>query len=69
MKIYEDRNASPRVRAQALLKELSLEEKMAQVNCYWFPQEGAEDAHAGDLACGIGVVSCLEFRGKKWATY
>ena len=65
MKIYEDRNASPRVRAQALLKELSLEEKMAQVNCYWFPQEGAEDAHAGDLACGIGVVSCLEFRGKK----
>ena len=63
MKIYEDTRRSPKERADALLKELSLDEKMAQINCYCFPQEGREDAHFGDLKYGIGVLSSLETRG------
>lgn len=63
MKVYENVSLAPKVRAQALLKELSLDEKMAQINCYYFPQEGTEDVHKEDLRYGIGVVSCLETRG------
>lgn len=62
MKKYEDKRLSPRKRALALLEELSLEEKMAQINCYCFTRN-VKNERTSDLAYGIGVVSCLETRG------
>ena len=63
MKKYENTKLLPRERAEALLEELSLDEKIAQINCYCFTQKGMQDRHVSDLAHGIGVVSCLETRG------
>ena len=63
MKPYLNPALSPRERAEDLLKDLSLDEKMAQVNCYMFARdEDLENRHKC-LARGIGVVSTLEFRG------
>ena len=60
MKAYENTNLSATERAEALLKELSLDEKMAQVNCYFFQPT----AKSVEERCpyGIGVVSALEMR-------
>ncbi len=67
MKTYENIKLSPEERAKALLDELSLDEKMAQINCYWFGREGSTNGHEDDIKYGIGVVSCLEMRGVKYA--
>lgn len=60
MKAYENTNLSAKERAELLLKELSLDEKMAQVNCYFFQPT----AKSVEERCpyGIGVVSALEMR-------
>ncbi len=60
MKAYENTNLSATERAEALLKELSLDEKMAQVNCYFYQPT----AKSVEERCpyGIGVVSALEMR-------
>lgn len=50
-------------RALELLNELSLDEKIAQVNCYWFPADKGIKELAEKVKNGIGVVSCLECRG------
>lgn len=60
MKPYENTDLSATERAEALLKELSLDEKMAQINCYFFQPT----AKSVEERCpyGIGVVSALEMR-------
>ena len=55
---YKDSTLSPEERADNLLGRLSLDEKMAQVNCYLW-QHGDEEAA---LRHGIGHVSTLEIR-------
>ncbi len=55
---YKDSTLSPEERADDLLGRLSLDEKMAQVNCYLW-QHGDEEAA---LRHGIGHVSTLEIR-------
>ena len=58
---------SPEKRAAALLKELCLEEKMAQVNCV-FPYGGVERNYewiSEQVPFGIGEVSTLEVRSMK----
>ena len=63
MKPYLNPALSPRERAEDLLKDLSLDEKMAQVNCYMFAREEDLENRHKCLTHGIGVVSTLEFRG------
>lgn len=72
MKAYENTNLTPRERAEALLGELSLEEKLAQVRGMWgFPKVLAEAtperkmAYEQCYAYGIGHVSTLFERQMK----
>ncbi len=61
---YLNQTLSAKVRAQALLEELSLEEKMAQVNCIFPFGEGYQDYKSIEKSTpfGIGQVSTLEMR-------
>ena len=61
---YKDTTLPPRERARALLEELSLEEKIAQVNCVCiFGEEGTDPRKiAALMKNGIGAVSTLELR-------
>ncbi len=61
---YLDTSLHPQERAQALLEELSLEEKIAQINCV-FPFDRIMndfEAIAAQTKHGIGQVSTLEMR-------
>lgn len=63
-KRYLDTKLEPELRAQALLEELSLEEKIAQINCV-FPFDkdyNNYDKIAERTKHGIGEVSTLEMR-------
>ncbi len=63
-KKYMDTSLSSKERAQLLLDELSLDEKMAQVNCI-FPFEQLfydDDFISQETKYGIGEVSTLELR-------
>ena len=64
MKPYEDQMKSPRERAAALLAELSLDEKMAQLSCVFPFGEKAQDFDwiAAQVPQGVGQVSTLEMR-------
>ena len=65
--VYCDSSKSPEERAEALLREMTLDEKMAQVNCV-FPYNGVErdfDWISAHTPCGIGEVSTLEVRSIK----
>lgn len=63
MKDYENTALSPKQRATALLKELSLEEKMAQINCYFYYPYSEKGKNAGEMfPYGVGAVSGLELR-------
>ena len=62
--IYLDPTRSPKERAQDLLKELSLEEKLAQLNCI-FPlgdEYGDAKTWCDEMPWGAGEVSTLEMR-------
>lgn len=61
---YLDCNETPQERAAALLAELSLDEKMAQVNCIFPFGENFEDMDkiVEGTPFGIGEVSTLEMR-------
>lgn len=61
---YSDRTLSPKKRAEALLEEMSLEEKMAQVNCIFPFGEDYTDYESirESMPFGIGQVSTLEMR-------
>lgn len=63
-KMYQDVNRTPQERAAALLAELNLDEKMAQVNCIFPFGESYNDMEkiAADTPFGIGEVSTLEMR-------
>lgn len=59
--VYCDPQASPEDRARDLLRRMSIEEKLAQLNTV-MPRE--EDAGSLDeeIACGIGQISTLHVR-------
>lgn len=61
---YMDHNKPPQERAAALLAELSLDEKMAQVNCVFPFGETYDDMDriSKSTPFGIGEVSTLEMR-------
>ena len=61
---YKDISKSPRERAQALLEELTLDEKMAQLTCISHFGDGFDDIEqqAEAMPYGIGQVSTLEMR-------
>lgn len=61
---YMDVSLTPRERAEDLLEKLSLEEKMAQVNCILVPI-GREKAAAAYCKYGMGEISTLEVRNFK----
>ena len=61
---YLDTTLKPELRAQALLEELSLEEKMAQINgVFPFDEDYNDFESISDrVPHGIGEVSTLEMR-------
>ena len=61
MEKYMDASLSPRERAELLLSELSLDEKMAQIVGV-FAFRGKEDRMTRFMPYGIGQISALEFR-------
>jgi len=61
MKEYMNTSLAPRERAELLLEEMNLDEKMAQLVGV-FPIKGAEDRMAAFFKNGIGQISSLEFR-------
>lgn len=63
-KEYLDQTLGAKERAKALLKEMSVEEKMAQVNCIFpFGEEYADyEKIRAKVPLGIGQVSTLEMR-------
>lgn len=63
-KTYLDTTVSPVERANLLLSEMTLDEKMAQVNCV-FPFDAIRndwEEISRRTSCGIGEVSTLEMR-------
>ena len=63
MKNYMDASLSPKERAELLLNELSLDEKLAQLAGV-FAFKGMEERMAAFMPNGIGQVSTLEFRSR-----
>ena len=61
MKEYMNTSLAPRKRAELLLKEMNLDEKMAQLVGV-FAIKGAEDRMMAFFKHGIGQISSLEFR-------
>jgi len=61
MEKYLDSSFTPTERAEDLLGKMSLEEKMAQVNCVLVPI-GREEEAGGYCKYGIGEISTLEVR-------
>ncbi len=58
---FEQKDSTPRQRAQELLVKMSLDEKMAQVNCL-FPVGDNQLLTERDMEYGIGQVSTLAVR-------
>lgn len=63
MEKYQNKDLSAEERAADLLGKLSLDEKMAQVNCLFLGRGGKYEENL--IEYGIGEVSCLEMRGDK----
>ena len=61
---YLDKALTPEKRAEILLKDMTVEEKMGQVNCY-FPQNPGDYRQLEAFPQGVGQVSMLEMRGLK----
>lgn len=66
MERYRDTALSARERADDLLARMSLDEKMAQLQCY-LPRGENTDDFAQSFPFGVGEVSCLEMRGLETA--
>ena len=62
--VWKNETLRPEERAQALLRELSLDEKMAQLSCVFPFGEQAQDFDwlKAQTPCGIGQISTLEMR-------
>ncbi len=61
MSAYQDITLSPEERAKDLLSQLSLEEKLAQINCYFADKPGSYEK-LENIPEGVGHVSTLNFR-------
>lgn len=61
MESYLNQELSPKERAEDLLGKLSIEEKMAQVNCL-FPFQGNWNEIKHEIDYGIGQISTLDVR-------
>lgn len=61
MYIYEDKTYTSKERANDLLKRMSLEEKMGQVNCYFVEKLGNYEGIT-KFPYGVGEVSSLQMR-------
>ncbi len=61
MKTYQDTGKTPKERAEALLAEMSLEEKLGQLVCYWPKQIEDKDGFAA-YEQGAGVISATYMR-------
>jgi len=59
---HMDLGLSPDERATVLLAQLSLDEKMARVSCYWPLDIDATADFAECYPHGVGQVTCLEVR-------
>lgn len=64
MQNYMNTNLSADQRASLLLSEMSLDEKMAQVTCYYIRQDDDYQTYRKEYHHGVGEVSALEFRNK-----
>ncbi len=62
MEPYRNKALSARERADDLLRRMSLDEKMAQLQCY-LPRGENTDDFGPAFPFGVGEVSCLEMRG------
>lgn len=62
-KKYMDETLSPKERAQALLAEMSVEEKMGQVVCHLPAKLSEYEELEKNYPHGVGQISCLEMRG------
>ncbi|MGI6106323.1 MAG: glycoside hydrolase family 3 N-terminal domain-containing protein [Lachnospiraceae bacterium] len=64
---YRNPSLTPEKRAELLLAQLSLPEKMAQVQCVWLSDgtEAGDEAFASGIRNGIGQVSTLNLRTVK----
>ena len=58
---YLDSALTPETRAELLLEEMSVQEKMSQLNCY-FPRELEFSDLPAAFPQGVGQVSCLQIR-------
>ncbi len=65
MKEYMNTNLSPARRAELLLSQMSLEEKLSQLICFPPAQKGAYETLERDFPQGAGHISCLQMRGLK----
>ncbi|MGN0814793.1 MAG: glycoside hydrolase family 3 N-terminal domain-containing protein [Candidatus Coproplasma sp.] len=61
MEKYKDKRFSAKERAEDLLSVMSLDEKMAQVQCYFYRPDELYRLER-DYPFGVGEVSCLEMR-------
>ena len=59
---WMDPQLSPSNRANLLLPQLTLDQKMGQVSCYFPVDISDTDDLAGKFPHGLGEVSCLETR-------
>lgn len=59
---YRDISLAPSERARLLLAELDIDEKFAQVTCYFAPDISDTSLFTKLYPNGVGVVSCLEAR-------
>ena len=62
IKEYLNSKLAPELRAEALLKEMSLEEKMGQLVCFFPTKPGDFKNLEKDYSHGVGQLSCLEMR-------
>lgn len=61
MENYKNKSLTPKERAADLLSRMSSNEKLAQIQCYFFKSEDVNDM-AEAFPLGVGEVSCLEMR-------
>ena len=59
---YLNTSLSPEQRAEALMKEMSIDEKMGQLVCFFPTKPGDSIKIDEDYPHGVGQISCLEMR-------
>ena len=59
---YLEATLSPEIRAEALITEMSIEEKMGQLVCFFPRKPGDSKEIEAEYPQGVGQISCLEMR-------